>query len=99
MSRQYRSKAFERVAAEALLEYDPKKWPRARQWLARVGIVRLTAEAAIIEAQSLINSVHANVYRNDPELHALLLEARAAVSDLATASCRDSWSRFRRGER
>lgn len=73
--------------------YDPR-WTYARRWRARVGLPRLTAEAAATEASSLLRSINLSTHRNEPELRELLEDAREAASEYAVAAARANWARF-----
>lgn len=66
----------------------------APKWRNRVGIPRLAAEAAIIEAIGLLGSIHPATFRSDPDLLNKLLDARDAVSELSEALGVDNWERF-----
>jgi hypothetical protein len=108
VSGQYRTSAYERVARDVTEQFDvhseaaqrnPRWRATMKRWLTRVGLTRLIAHDAIWEAHGLLRSINANTYRTNDELHALLIEARAAVQALAEAETRDSWQRFNRGRR
>ena len=102
-----RSVRFEQIRDETFDQYvSPPKDERNRYWFThyapmwrnRVGIARLTADAASLEAVSLLRSINPGLFRNDPETLALLHTAQEAAAELATAMARDSWRRFQAGD-
>lgn len=94
---QYRSEAPMALAAKVRAEHDTARWSGAARWLNRVGLARLAADAATWEALYLLRSIHRATYRSEPELDALLIEAREVAERLAVASNRSSWAKFNRG--
>lgn len=77
-----------------------RAWYRnhGRRWVRRVGLARLTAEQAVIEAMGLLHSINPSSFRNEPDTHTLLLQARDVVSDLGVNISRRNWRRFRGGD-
>lgn len=64
------------------------------RWRNRVGIPRLTAETAALRALGLLNSTNLATFRNDPDLAELLIAARQALDEYASALTLDNWDRF-----
>ena len=66
----------------------------APRWRSRVGLPKLVAEQALIEADSLVRSVNRNVYRGDPETREKHDAAMEALNELTTTFMRKNWERF-----
>lgn len=72
-------------------------WKRyAPMWRNRVGVPRLIADEASAEAAGLLRSINPGLFRNDPEMLALLRAAQSAVYEFSQAMGADSWRRFNR---
>jgi hypothetical protein len=97
------SKRYNELRAEIVAEYktepaDPRNqywWTHfAPLWRNRVGVPRLTAEAASAEANGLLGSINLSTFRNDPDLWNKLLDAREAVGEFTQALGVDNYRRF-----
>ena len=91
---QYRSHRFQALREIVIERLADTSWAWGKRWGSRVGLPRTVAEDAAVEASSLLRSINRNTHRNQPELDSLLLDARVAVRDYATAIGRDNWLRF-----
>lgn len=98
-----RSKRYEQIHDEVWDDYKapPKHehdvyWSKnyAPKWRNRVGIPRLVAERVFFEAASLLRSVNASLFRNDPEMQRLFGAAINSVTELAQEFSRQNWERF-----
>ncbi|RBO72831.1 hypothetical protein [Microbacterium sp. H6] len=67
----------------------------APMWRNRVGLARLTADAASGEAAGLLRSINPGLFRTDPETLQLLREAQEAATAFSAAMERESWRRFK----
>jgi hypothetical protein len=93
---QYRTKAYKALMAQAATDYDDPTWPYAPLWRNRVGLRRIVASDAAGDAHGLLRSINRSTHRNEPDLDALLIEARRAVEAYAYAIARDNWDRLER---
>lgn len=100
-----KSKRYLELRSEVITQYvEPpagdsrQRWWKkyAPKWRNRVGIPRLTAENALLEASGLLRSINPSMFRNDPDLWNKLLDARDAVNELSQAVGVDNWRRFER---
>lgn len=98
-----RSEAFKRVAEQVVTDYvtPPKNrmltpWFKkfAPKWRNRVGIPRLTAEAALFESLGLLRSINRGVFRGDEEMQERYDNAITALDELATEFASQNWRRF-----
>lgn len=104
---QYKSKTFNEIAAHTTEDYtQPPKSPMslywfkkiAPKWRNRVGLPRLIAEAAMLEALGTLRSINRGIFRNDPEMRECYDAALDALNDLAGEFARQNWRRFQGGE-
>jgi hypothetical protein len=98
------SKRYNELRDEVVTQYmlePPESGSRywwhhyAPLWRNRVGIPRLAAEVAVMEAAGLLRSINLSTFRNDPDLWNKLIDARDAVSELSQAVGADNWDRFK----
>lgn len=89
-----RSTAYEKLREAEAEQLNDATWSYAPRWRSRVGLPRLTAGAAALEAGGLLRSINTSTYRNQPEIREQLERAREAASELARAIAQDNWRRF-----
>lgn len=92
----YRTDSYNRLRNEIDSQLSNPGWSYAPQWRNRVGVPRMTAESALLEASALIRSINMGTFRNDPEGRERVLEASEAVSEAAQTVVRENWRRFRK---
>ena len=100
---QYRSEAFKKIADDTAETYTggPKNegdsyWFKkyAPLWRNRVGLPRLVADVAMVEALSLLRSINRGIFRNDEEMRGHYDEALEALEALVIEFSRQNWQRF-----
>lgn len=100
---QYKSKTYEAITEHVTEEFTrPPKNPMMRRWFKthapkwrnRVGLPRLIAEAAMIEASGTLRSINRGIFRNDPQMRDRYDDALDALEELATEFSRQNWNRF-----
>ena len=89
-----RTTAYEKLRAAEAEQLNDLTWTYAPRWRSRVGLPRLTAGAAALEADGLLRSINPSTFRNQPEIREQLERAREVVSELARAIAQDNWRRF-----
>lgn len=94
MTNKENSALYVQVKNKVAEEYADPAWPSSRRWRARVGLPRLIAERAADEATDLLDGPNLSIHRNEPELHNLLMDARAAARAYHVALMRDNFRRF-----
>ena len=74
---------------------DEHWWRKyAPKWRNRVGLPRLVAEEAVLEASSLLRSLNPGLFRNDPDMQLLFGAALNAAEEFARELARQNWERF-----
>lgn len=100
---QHKSRMYQKIEQDVINDYTVRPTSKissywfdkvAPRWRTRVGLPKLVAEQALIEADSLVRSVNRNVYRGDPETREKHDAAVAALDELTTTFMRKNWERF-----
>lgn len=100
---QHKSRMYQKIEQDVINDYTVRPTSKtssywfdkvAPKWRNRVGLPKLVAEQALIEADSLVRSVNRNVYRGDPEMREKHDAAVEALNELTTTFMRKNWERF-----
>ena len=100
---QHKSRMYRKIEQDVVNDYTVRPDSKissywfdkvAPRWRSRVGLPKLVAEQALIEADSLVRSVNRNVYRGDPEMREKHDAAMEALNELTTTFIRKNWERF-----
>lgn len=100
---QHKSRMYQEVEQRVVNDYTVRPASKissywfdkvAPRWRSRVGLPKLVAEQALIEADSLVRSINRNVYRGDPEMREKHDAAMEALNELTTTFIRKNWERF-----
>lgn len=86
---------YEQMRAETVEDYRNPKWAAGRRWLRRVGVPKLTAQSTAWFAAQLLKTISRRLYRNEPELDALLIAAREAAAKYYREASHSGWRRFK----
>lgn len=99
----HRSTLYDQIAERVRTEYTvppTAAWSRhwfnniAPRWRARVGIPRLTAEVALIEASALVRSINRRVFPAGTAQREAYDTALDAIAEVAALVARENWRRF-----
>ncbi len=100
---QHKSRLYQKIEQDVINDYTVRPTSEissywfdkvAPRWRNRVGLPKLVAAQALIEADSLVRSVNRNVYRRDPEMREKHDAAMEALNELTTTFMRKNWERF-----